>query len=430
MRHLIIAGLLCSGLPLPAFAEDTALLDRLDASRIVAISDGDFVGSTYADGVLAPEAAGHRDVLSVLTRSADGWIRAELELSNSVTAAPEILALDSTGRWAFVAERLAGRQAGDQTAADLSPGRRVFAVDLEDPAAPRLAFETEVMDFPEALAVSPDGRSIAVVGGSGDDARIDILPFGPDGFGTALRAELNTLGVDGALAPLAVTNVHWHPDGNRIAVNLNRQDSVALLEILPEGLRLIGTPAPTGTDPFVGRFAAGGRYYVTANWGRDFTAQTVTGRLPDRPSTLSVLAVEDSGLIALGRAETGESAEGIAVSPDGGLIATVNMDGTSLPGDRFSRFGTIGLFRLSDQGTLDPLGLYQLEGVLPEGGTFDATGRHFLATVFHGHEDATPDTGAGLEVFEVDPTAGPRGALTAVGRIVMPHGVHHVAIQP
>lgn len=431
MQRTILPVLSIALFSLPALAAETALLDALDASRIVAISDGDFVSSTYSDGALAPEGAGYRDLLTVLTRGSEGWTRAEVEISNSVTAAPEILVLDPSGQWAFVAERLEGRAANASVAADLAPGSRVLAIDLSDPFAPRLAFETRVMDLPDALALSPDGRFLAVVGGIGANARIDILPFGAAGFGTPQQFPLGGLGLDDVAGPLSATNVHWHPRGDRLAVNLNRQNRVALLSFSEvEGLRLVGTPEMVGTDPFVGRFSADGRYYFTSDWGRNFEATSLEARLPDRPSTLSVLSVGEDGLSNLGSVDSGESAEGLAVSPAGGLVATVNMDGTILAGDRFSRHATVALFQLDDTGGLNGLGLYPLDGVLPEGGSFDASGRHFLATVFEGHDGAEAGKGAGLEVFAVTPESGHGSALKPLGRIPMPHGVHHVVIHP
>ncbi|WP_246678364.1 MULTISPECIES: hypothetical protein [unclassified Mesorhizobium] len=77
-----------------------------------------------------------------------------------------------------------------------------------------------------------------------------------------------------------------------------------------------------------------------------------------------------------------------------------------------------------DTGALVKIGDYPFEGVLPEGGAFDLTGDHFLATVFQGHEGADSEAGAGLAVFRV--IKGDLPTLKHIGRIPLPHGVHHV----
>ncbi|MGA9375910.1 MAG: hypothetical protein WBV64_12945 [Mycobacterium sp.] len=82
----------------------------LTIDRMVAISDGDHAASTYVDGMLAPQDAGYRDVLTTMS-VIDGEVStAQVEVTNSVTSAPEILALTPDGGTAFVAERLAARQ--------------------------------------------------------------------------------------------------------------------------------------------------------------------------------------------------------------------------------------------------------------------------------------------------------------------------------
>jgi hypothetical protein len=68
---------------------------------------------------------------------------------------------------------------------------------------------------------------------------------------------------------------------------------------------------------------------------------------------------------------------------------------------------------------------YPFEGVLPEGGAFDASGRHFLATVYE-YDGAA--AGAGVEVWQVGPADRP--GLRHLGRIAVPHGAHHVEIVP
>ncbi|MBZ9710174.1 hypothetical protein LB543_26050 [Mesorhizobium sp. ESP7-2] len=431
-----------AGMPLAASAQIPDFIRALSTSRIVAISDGDFLAQTYATGQLPPPASGYRDLLTVLSIVDGRVIVGSLPISNSVTAAPEILHVTKDGRAAFVAERLGERPEGGRTVQDLPPGRRLFAVDLSDSAAPRLADTVEIAAFPEGLSASPDGRRVAVVSNTPEGNFVQIVDYTDGRFGAVARFNLAELGVSGSASTprggVTATNVHWHPSGRFLAVNINTQNRVAFFEVAQDAgtpvLRLWGNIAEVGADPFVGRFTPDGRYYLTSNWGRNFAATDLAGRIPTAPSTISVvrLAVltttgETARHETIGVTESGLNAEGIAISPDGRLVATVNMRGTSLPPEtgRFQREASVTLLTFDpDTGALVKIGDYPFEGVLPEGGAFDLTGDHFLATVFQGHEGADDEAGAGLAVFRV--IKGDRPALKQIGRIPLPQGVHHV----
>jgi hypothetical protein len=258
-----------------------------------------------------------------------------------------------------------------------------------------------------------------------------------------LRVDLASLGITGTAAGprggVTATNVQWHPSGRILAVNVNTQNRVAFLTVThgPDGPTLApwGDPVTVGADPFVGRFTPDGRHYVTANWGRDFTATTLEGRLPTRPSTLSVIRLADPDASGAPRhavvttADSGPSSEGLAISPDGRLLATINMGTTALaPGTpRFRREASVSLLALDPQsGALRKLSDTPFDGVLPEGGAFDLDGGHFVATVFEGHAGTGPEAGPGLAVFRVERGAEP--SLTPLGRLPLPHGVHHVEL--
>ena len=421
---------------LPDFASD------LSAGTIAVISDGDFVAESYANGRLAPREAGNQDVLTVVSMK-DGKVTVgSLPVSNSVTAAPEILALTPDGSTAFVTERLGQRSPTAEMVRDLPPGNRLFAVDLTDKASPRLTDTAEIAAFPEGMAVSPDGQRVAVVSNTPEASIVQIVSYANGHFGRIANFDLANLGVTGqaeaSRGGVTATNVQWHPSGRFIAVNINTQNRMAFFEISGAGeaisLRPWGNIVTVGADPFVGRFTPDGGYYLTSDWGRDFSATTLAGRIPQHPSSISVVRLGDRDAPdarheRIGGAETDLSSEGIAVSPDGRLVATVNMRGTALPVEsgRFQREGSVTLLSFDPAtGRLEKAGDYAFEGALPEGGAFDLTGSHFLATVFQGHAGAGAEAGAGLEVFRVVQSERPR--LERVGRLPMPHGTHHVDI--
>jgi len=445
MKPLRFSALILLAALSPASASEVSpLLRDISAGTIAVISDGDFVAQSYATGALAPREAGYRDLLTVISLRNGEILVNELPVSNSVTAAPEVLQLTPDGRTAFVIERLGERPESADLVRDLPPGHRLFAIDLADGAAPRIAATAEIEGYPEALSISPDGARIAVVSNTSAASHIQIIPYREGRFGEVTRFDLARLGIagtgQGPRGGLTATNVHWHPSGRFLAVNINTQNRIAFFEVTDAAdgptLRLWGNIVEVGRDPFVGRFTPDGRHYITSDWGRDFQASTLEGRVPRTLSGLSVirLADPDASRAAarherVATATTDNSAEGIAVSPDGRMIATVNMRGTAFPADspRFQREGTVTLLSFDPEtGAIEKVADYPFEGVLPEGGTFDLTGDHFLATVFQGHAGAGPDRGAGLEVFRVQ--KGERPSLRRLGRVPLPHGVHHVDV--
>ncbi|SMF10367.1 6-phosphogluconolactonase, cycloisomerase 2 family [Xaviernesmea oryzae] len=438
------AMLLAAVMPQAGAASLPDFVGGISAGTIAAISDGEFFGSTYGTGQLTPRSAGFRDVLTVLSIG-DGQVAvSEVPVSNSVTAAPEILQLTPDGRMAFVAERLGERPESGETIRDLPPGRGLFAVDLSDKSAPRVAATVEIEAFPEALSISPDGMRIAVVSNTPEASFVQIVPYRDGSFGKVMRFDLADLGIAGT-APrprggVTATNVHWHPSGRFLAVNINSQNRIAFFEVTEADGAVMLAPwanvVETGRDPMVGRFTPDGRFYITSDWGRDLQAPTLEGRIPQTPSGISVIRLADTAADGetarherVATATTDWSAEGLAISRDGRLVATVNMRDTAFPPGtpRFQREATVTLLTFDPEtGAIEKMGDYPFEGVLPEGGTFDLTGDHFLATVFHGHEGAGAETGPGLEVFRV--VKGERPSLERLGRIPLPHGVHHVDV--
>ncbi|WP_027165317.1 hypothetical protein [Mesorhizobium sp. WSM3224] len=440
LSSIALSIILSAAAPSVTAAQPLDLSGRISASRIAVVSDGDFSAQTYATGRLSPRDSGFRDMLTVLSVADGKVVKGTIAVSNSVTAAPEILQLSKDGQTAFVTERLGERPAAGDTIKDLPPGRRLFAVDLSDAATPRLADTVEIAAFPEGLSVSPDGRRVAVVSNTPEASLVQIIGYADGRFGPVARFDLADLGISGSAATprggVTATNVHWHPGGRFIAVNINTQNRVAFFAVGEENgaprLRPWGNIVNVGADPFVGRFTPDGRHYLTSNWGRDLAAANLEGRIPETPSTISVVRLADPAA-SMGRhevvaaIESDLSAEGIAVSPDGRLVATVNMRGTALPTQsaRFQRQASVSLMSLDPAtGGIAKIADYPFEGSLPEGGTFDRTGDHFLATVFQGHDGAGPEAGAGLEVFRV--VKGDQPALERIGRIPLPHGAHHV----
>lgn len=420
-----------------------AFVSQIDAKAIAVVSDADFRVSTYRDGRLADPSPERRDLLTlILTGKVP--VRAEIPVSNSVTSPPEVMAVSPDGRFVYVVERLGKRSGSMVQTRDLAPGRRVTAIDVADPSRPSVAGTVDAGPMMESVRVSPDGRHLAIAANDTEDAMVQIVPTrggrlaAPQSFrladlGIARRPGMPRGGID-------VTMVDWHPSGRYLSLNLNTRNQVLFVELretLEEGLQLLpwGAPVEVGRDPFVGRFTPDGGHFISADWGRDFAAKDLEGRLPSLSSRLSLVRLASVGTtgpaaqhVLVKSIESDRSSEGLAISRDGRHVATVNMRETAFAAEspRHTREASISYFRFdASRSTLTKIGDYPFVGLLPEGGSFDASGTHFMATVF---EYAGGIPAAGLEVWRVSDAE--RSGLSYLGRIPMPHGAHHVEVIP
>jgi len=413
----------------------------LQGRLLAVLSDGDFFASSYADNRIPGSDPRYRDALTLVPLPFNGETFS-LEVSNSVNGPPEALSLSPDGRTAFVVEYVGQRRAGATTRSDLPPGRILTMVNLTDPRQPQVIDQIEVGPFPEAIDVHPEGNWLAIATDSGEPEVLQLVPVDGSTLGNPISFRLDTLGIPDAAGPLNASYVEWHPSGQYLAVNLYRQNRIVFLRFTQDitsggaSLALWGEPVSVDADPYSGRFSPDGKYFITANWGRDFEAESLEGRLPSEPSTVSVIRLNMGEISAaenrthdLSTVASDQSSEGIAISPDGTLVATANMRDTALPrsSPRFTRNATVSLFVFDAiSGQLVKAGNLSFEGVLPEGITFDATGEYLIVTTFEYLNSKDPI--GGLEVWRVNREVALN--LEYVGQIRVPHGAHQVVVAP
>lgn len=406
----------------------------LQGKYLAVVSDGDFFASTYADDRLTPLDPLYQDTLTIIPLPL-GSKTASIDVSNSVNAPPEVLALSPEGKTAFVVEYLGQRNADTKTREDMPPGLWLTMVDLTDPRQPQISDRLKIAQFPESVDVHPSGKWLAITTDSGEAEVLQLVPVNESGLGNHVSISLESLGISFANGDLNASYVEWHPNGRYLALNLYRQNRIVFLEFSQDNtsgevrLKPWGEPVTVDVDPYSGRFTPDGKYYLTANWKRNFDADSLEGRLPTEASTVSVIRLGDDSHRLITTVKSDRSSEGIAISPDGKLIATANMRDTALPEDssRFTRQASVSLFSFdANTGQLIKAGDFPFEGVLPEGISFDATGEHLVVATFE-YFDSDKPTG-GLEVWQVKRE--PNLVLEYAGRIDVPHGSHQVIVAP
>ncbi|HEY9626953.1 MAG TPA: beta-propeller fold lactonase family protein [Coleofasciculaceae cyanobacterium] len=447
IRHPLLLGIAALTLTLLSSIAGLAQIVSYDlqGQYLVVASDGDFLASSYVDGQIPSDDPRYQDALTLIPLPFTGET-ISLNVSNSVLTPPEIMALSPDGKAAFVIESAAQRPLGATDRADIPPGRLLTRVDLTNPRQPQIVAQQTLETPPEAIDMHPAGNWLAIVtnpaANSDEPEALQLIPVSGTTLGEPLSFPLDSLGIPAAAGALDASYVEWHPSGRYLAINLYRQNRVVFLEFTPDtaeaSVKLWGDPVTVDPDPFSGRFTPDGRYYLSANWQRNFAADSLETRLPDQSSTVSVIRLKTSDAECsedhcvhqvMATVASDRSSEGIAISPDGTLVATANMRNTALPPNspRFTREATISLFRLdAATGQLQKIGDFPFEGVLPEGITFDATGNHVIVATFEYLNSPQP-TG-GLEIWQVNRE--PRLDLKYQGRINVPHGAHQVLVSP
>lgn len=402
--------------------------------RLLALSDTDMAATAYADGKLEP-LAGVSDTLSLV--DAGGTRFGAAPAPNSVLSWPQVLAVSPDRGLAYVVETRAAPPAGAERLAsvrDLPPGRRLTVIRVDGEAL-RVVAEADAGLNPQSVSLSADGRWLAIAGEAGGGELVvfelkDGLP------GQRFAFPLRVVYEEGDPERLPRT-LAWSPAGDWLAVNVALR-RVAFFELLrgpdgaPIGLRQHGAALPVGKRLSRGLWTPDGRYYLTSDIN---AGPGALERVIGAPGVVSAIAFDPGPGAAhrvAARARVGGSPEGIALSPDGRRVATVNLERTflpelwlldALPGrDRYS----LDLLDFDPaSGALRPRSRVVAEGILPEDAVFDATSQHLAVAVFHRRKG--PDRRRGfIDFFSIED-----GALVARGRPApLPRGAHDLEALP
>lgn len=403
---------------------------------LAVLSDADMVASAYLDGQLGPRELGMRDTLSLIPLDAGpaGMRPVEVAVSNAVTAWPSNLAITPDGRFAFVTEVDEPPPAGATRREELRPGRRVSVVDLRDPSAPRVIQTVELQGRTHAATLTPDGRTLAV--NTADDPRGDVFLFavGEDGR----LGEPAAIRLPGAVAP--ARHVEFSPDGRFLAATFPAVHEARFFRLARgadgrPALEAWGEPIVTGKFAGVGHWTPNGRHFLVTNlyWFGGAADRYVGAQA----STIAAIAFDATGEAAgrpqhvmVGMGPVGASAEEFVISPDGRRVVSLNMENSFLaPSDsRLTFFSSLTLLDLEPAtGRLTPLHTLPFEGILPEGITFDGSGRHLAVANFAQFNPQRPGARTTVSFFRL--VEGPRPMLVQMDvSVPVMRGAHIVKL--
>lgn len=310
------------------------------------------------DGKVVTQAPGH-DTLSIIDISKPAALRmiANIPLDNTIVGPPVNLAITPNRELALVASSMKG-EAKEGGGFQVVPDNRLFVVDLK--ASPPAVIATVTLGKqPSGLAIASDGK-LALVCNRGAGT-ISVLAI--DGKEVKVTDTV-TVGADKD----AVSAVAIAPDGKRALAVKSAIDKIAVLTI--DGGKISydkKDDLPGNNYPYNVAIAPNGKIALVANTGNN-------GSSDGNADTVSVIDLEAKPIRVIDHVTTGDSPEGLAISPKGNLAVTIEARGSNRPQGTWYREegGAVGVLRITGKKVTN-IGAVRV-GKLPEGAAWSADG--------------------------------------------------------
>lgn len=399
---------------------------------IAVLSDADIVASAYLDNNLGPRSGRRRDQLAIvpLDGGLPGKVR-PIDVSNAVTSWPSILALSQDGRFAYVAETDKPRSPTANRRDELVPSPVVRTVAIGEDLSGRVVQEVQTTGRAQGLSLRHQGDLMAVNIVNTPRPQIGFLRVNADG----LLSDFRAVDLPGNVSS-PPRDVAWSPDGELLAATFPADNAARFYFVRTEEGRLrleqVGDPVITGKFAGVGQWSPDGRhFFVTNPYWFGGAADLYVG---SNVSTLTAIRVaRDTGKhTVVSAAPGGASAENFAISPDGRIIVTLNMERTFLgPNDpRLTYHASLTLISWDpEREQLHARRTIPFESILPEGIAFDRSGRHLAVANFAHSNPRRPLAETSLKFFRL--TEEPEPTLVQMDlEVPVMRGAHVVKVQP
>ena len=410
---------------------ESAYVD-FQGGKLVAISDGDMLASAYVNGQLGAKESDDALIVATLSPDLSGVSVATVNVSNSVAGAPTAVAVTPDGRFAVVSESFGERGADAQSFGDLPVGSLLTLVDISDANEPRVVQQLDVGTRPEGLSLSPSGDMVAAAMHPADGRGIAFVPLSDGALGEPSYAS-----VPGTEPTDRLSHVEWHPSGDFVAITDVNRAIVRFAQVVrgqgDVSLEAWGNPVLVSKYPFMGRFTPDGSHFLTGNlyWGSDVVGIWTEAPAGDVTSIRFATEAGENGPrhFLVGRAETGISPEGIAISPDGEWAVTTNLEVSYAPADdpRHTPYSSLTLIDIdTSTGRLHTVGTYAFDGILPEAAVWDASSG-YVAVVNYDQLDPNREGGS-IDFWKL--VEGDTASLVQLRTSVeTPHGPHSIVLS-
>jgi DNA-binding beta-propeller fold protein YncE len=413
---------------------------KFSARGLLALSDADMTATAYGNGVLK-RTPGEVDTLSLIDTSTTPKLVSKLPVTNSVIGWPEVLDVSPDGKFAYVAETrgvpASAVEKVEQVYTDFPSGKMLSVIDVSRLDAPRMLQQVDIGKNLGAARVSRDGKQLASVSDIlGKELVLVTLAEG-------LVKHVDSFAVDvkrSSKSRQGARSIAWHPSGDVVAINVADRE-VQFVRISrgadgrPTGVQLIGKPVEVGETLSSGHFSKNGNFFLIPDVGWADNAKA-TNFLFNSAGKIAVIAFDAAGKHRVAsQTSVGLSPESMAISHDGKLLVTVNMNRTYLP-DSFPasvwakrKNSSLSLASFDEvTGNVKVLQEIEFEGLLPENAVFDTKDKMLAVAIYEQRGDALKK--GNVEFWSLVTKDGQASLQPTGQRISVTRGAHDLAVLP
>lgn len=402
-----------------------------DAKAIIAVSDADMAASAYIDGKLLKEK-GTKDVFSTLKLPLEKYADeiSNIVVSNSAMNWSKGMVISPTHNLAYIAETrgMTPDNVGEvaNISAELPVGGYISVVDIKDISNPKLLYKFPTGKNPIAVDISPTGEYLALCT---EEYGKELQVLELDESGKPIRI----INKPKEFPTGRVTDITWHPKGDYLGFTMEDSKEIGLIKVTRDGpttkiirLDLMGRTIKVGNLPGAGQFTPDGKYYLVPD------TKAILGKEKGNDLVGNIFVIKfnldgNNDHFLITKAKLGENTTGFAISPDGSLVVATNARNSFYPWESpdFNKKSSLSLLKLTSDGTLNNVGEYEFDGILPENIVFDKSGNNIAVTIFD-YQNYGMHFG-GIEFWQVKNGEQP-SLQKQEFKLFMPRGCHTIQI--
>lgn len=393
-----------------------------NARGILTLSDGDMAASASIDGKLMKEV-GVKDALTVYPLPLKlGQEIGTSPVPNSSIGWNRNVAVMSDGRYAFVIETRGQTadsvKAVKNVATDLPAGSTMYIVDISNMAKPS-ARKAPVGKNP--LAIDILGSNVLI---TSEEMGKELRMFEIGAGGLPTRNVPIALNLTNARA----TDVSWHPDGEFIAITVEETKEIWLYKAKQNAqgkiatFEAFGAPVKISGKPSHGSFTPDGSLFIISDL-KDGAA----GELAVIQFNTTATDPKTAEHKLIGQTAVGAGVESFSISPDGSMIVTANKNNSAQPWEGNVGKAGVSLLSLAKDGKIAKVADYDIDGIAPEGITFDKTGDNVAVSVYEYFDYGRRN--GGVEFFKVN-KGGTPSLAKQLAKISAAKGCYAVKLIP
>ncbi|HYM71654.1 MAG TPA: hypothetical protein VET89_01645 [Stellaceae bacterium] len=306
-----------------------------------------------------------QDTLSIIdiTRPDAPQMIATIPLDNSVVGPPTNLAVTPNRELALVANSVNAVEKDGKYV--LASDDRLFVIDLKA-RPPAVIATVKLGKRPSGMAINATGTLALVT--NRDDGTVSVLSI--NGKEVKVTDTVTVGAGNDSVSAVAIA-----PNNKLALVAKSAANKIAVLKIDEGKVTYDKQDLPVGIFPYNVAITPNGKLALTADNGN-------AGSSDGNVDTVSVIDLEANPIRVIDHIATGDSPEGLAISPRGDIAVTIEARGSNRPKDTwyYHPGGAVSVFRINGK-KVTRVGEVTV-GALPEGAVFSADGSRLFVGNF------------------------------------------------